>query len=486
MAPERPRESMTVGSPDILEWQAGYVAASHMEPVVSMGFLSTPNGRTVIDVSGPPPLRGSTSRSQHFHRGRTRSRDQSSLDGNQLFSDGELPNARAYSANLPDNQKPSLADLRSWVDASVETLSTPPTPAPFSPGVPAAGIPLPPEVIESLRVSISCFPETMLLTSSLSIETIRAYSKKFKHQADLDRTLQSNDSQSLYSITSSNNGRPAKRWNLAWLSHNRRSKYQQQQQHHTLPRDMSNFSLGSQTPMTPSWTPIKNIFPNASDYLCDGLYAHLLAYNYITSLCPAPRPVIPVPPKTSYHHRHHPGSRSASVDDTAARNLKIPHKAASLLGMDDPVAATTYLYHQQHQQQQELLSQQRPKTRRLLTRRSNHPLNDVLFSSFASCGARGHGVDGNGAEAPAAMREIQAGLARCISMIVTTLKRTASAHLASPKPMAGVVFGGGGNGVEKDPSLLILEEAAEGVEPVLMRALCEVVRCAEDGVARGI
>ncbi|KAL2258437.1 hypothetical protein VTK26DRAFT_8261 [Humicola hyalothermophila] len=390
----------------------------------------------------------------------------------------------------------------------------------------------------------------MLLTSSLSIETIRAYSKKVKHRADLDRSLKSNESQSLYSMTSSNNARPGKRWNLTWLGQNRRISHQQQQQYPAFLGDMPNPSLGRQSFMAPSWTPIKNIFPAATDYLCDALYAHLLAYNYVTSLCPPPRPAILIPPRTCYRHRHHqPGSRGASIDDTAARNLnKVPHKAASLLGMDDPISAATYLY-QQRQQQQLQHEQQRPKTRRLLSRRSGAaPANDSFpfFSAFgaAAAAATATATDGsNGgprpeAAASAAMREIRDGLARCIGLLVATLKRTgAAAELASASG-AGVLFGngnggdaaagaggcggggggGGGGGwdgcggknpvvVDREPSWLIREQLEEGmvgagydgdgdrvgigsgngeaerVEPVLMRALCEVVRCAEESLS---
>ncbi|KAJ3472288.1 hypothetical protein NLG97_g11116 [Lecanicillium saksenae] len=49
-------------------------------------------------------------------------------------------------------------------------------------------VPLPPDVVETLRVSTACFPETILLSSSLTIDTIRSYSKKMRHpEADLMR-----------------------------------------------------------------------------------------------------------------------------------------------------------------------------------------------------------------------------------------------------------------------------------------------------------
>ncbi|KXJ93830.1 hypothetical protein Micbo1qcDRAFT_158719, partial [Microdochium bolleyi] len=46
----------------------------------------------------------------------------------------------------------------------------------------------------------------------------------------------------------------------------------------------------------PAWASIKSVFPNGTDYLCDALYAHLLTYNYIDSLCPrVASPVTPAP-----------------------------------------------------------------------------------------------------------------------------------------------------------------------------------------------
>ncbi|MBE3050263.1 hypothetical protein IMZ48_48755, partial [Candidatus Bathyarchaeota archaeon] len=58
------------------------------------------------------------------------------------------------------------------------------------------------------------------------------------------------------------------------------------------------------------------------DYLCDALYAHIVAYNYISAL---PRCAPSSPPK--------PSSRGA--DDG-----EIPRKAAALLGLREPDAAS--------------------------------------------------------------------------------------------------------------------------------------------------
>ncbi|KAK3298583.1 uncharacterized protein B0H64DRAFT_298945, partial [Chaetomium fimeti] len=136
-------------------------------------IIETANGRIVIDASAPPPI-AFASRDQARHRLHARPSSSMAIRENEILDDGDEPSARAYQKALTG--KPSLPDLRRWVEASAETLASPQRSTPYTSS--AHGIPLPPEVIESLRVSISCFPETMLLTSSLSIETMRAYSKK--------------------------------------------------------------------------------------------------------------------------------------------------------------------------------------------------------------------------------------------------------------------------------------------------------------------
>jgi hypothetical protein len=236
--------------------------------------------------------------------------------------------------------------------------------------------------------------------------------------------------------------------------------------------------------LTPVWAPIKNIFPSASDYQCDALYAHLLAYNYISSLCSATTlPQTPViPPKSS--HQQGPG-------DDSARNLKVPQKAATLLGMDDPMSAAAAYQHRHHRQfQSPYFGGLSPNGRGLsgLSRRtgsaegSSHALQDSVFlpprSSSRSAGV-GNSPEGSGSGS-AAMREIQAGLGRCVGLLVKTMTA------AGPRSPCGSkkTFAGGDD--ESTPSLPVGDassdgEVGEGIEPVLMRALCEVVRCAEEG-----
>jgi hypothetical protein len=71
-------------------------------------------------------------------------------------------------------------------------------------------------------------------------------------------------------------------------------------------------------------------------------------------------------------------------------------------------------------------------------------------------------------------RDLRGGLRRCIDLLVATMRKDAA--------------GGDGGMGEEEVSLLLgggerrggAGEGVEEVEPVLMRALCEVVRCAEE------
>jgi hypothetical protein len=76
------------------------------------------------------------------------------------------------------------------------------------------------------------------------------------------------------------------------------------------------------------------------------------------------------------------------------------------------------------------------------------------------------------------MRELLTGLGRCVNLLVATMRKGGE----------GDDMGVFGNGFADDVSLMVRdgEGVVEGVEPVLMRALCEVVRCAEEGCLGGM
>ncbi|KAH6628300.1 hypothetical protein F5144DRAFT_654509 [Chaetomium tenue] len=426
----------------------------------SVPMLETANGRTVIDASAPPPI-AFASRDQALHRFNARPLSSMAIDENEVFEDGEEPSAMAYAKELTKAKKPSLPDLRRWVEATTETFASSQKSTSYTPSAP--GIPLPPEVIESLRVSIACFPETMLLTSSLSIETIRAYSKKVKNRADLDRHLGNPDGDPVYSRLSQNL-KPSKRWNMSWLGQSRRSTkhHPEPPQAYSLPRNthpppsfnnMSNLSLSLTTPTPAPWTPLKNIFPSATDRLCDALYAHLLAYNYLTSLLPTQQQPNPNRPPSSTH-----GLTTTATTTTPRRDLSIPHKAATLLGMDDPVSAAASTYSKPSPS---------PSRRGVLSRgrRDKFPLNDLFGTSAptANGGGGGYGLSRSGTVGSS---RSGTGYGESGAALLAGLGRWEGGDAGW-----GVILENGEGSVE----------GVDGLDPVLMRAICEVVRCAEEG-----
>lgn len=84
-----------------------------------------------------------------------------------------IPIADAVLAR-PPSPRPALRSVQSWLNSSLQ-----PCPRAFNDDLTRV-VPLPPDAMETLRVSIACFPETMLLSSSLTIETIRTYSRKVR------------------------------------------------------------------------------------------------------------------------------------------------------------------------------------------------------------------------------------------------------------------------------------------------------------------
>jgi hypothetical protein len=163
-------------------------------------------------------------------------------------------------------------------------------------------------------------------------------------------------------------------------------------------------TVGSKLPATPNWEPIRNIFPAATDYLCDALYAHLVVYNYVSILCPLPL---------------------GALAGDSGEGQPIPKKAAHLLGLQEAPTGPTGL-------------------RRMASRRA--------------VGSGGIAPLGTGTE----LREVQKGLRLCIGKLVAELKQEESADSEEGGPLHS----------KKEVM----------VDPLLVRSLCEVVRCAEEAL----
>ncbi|KLU83091.1 hypothetical protein MAPG_02158 [Magnaporthiopsis poae ATCC 64411] len=427
-------------------------------------------------------------------------------------------------------------------------------------GASAPPIPLPPDVIETLMVSTACFPETMLLCSSLSIETIRAYSRKLRRLSSPENAearslllaIPSPSSASLPPCTQSPTS-PHKRWRLASILPRRPStslgshheglslSYQFRhdrhgQHHHALRGDLPTNKKPARTHyqgslVCPDFARFKTVFPRAADYLCDALYAHIVAYNYIILLCDAAAaaalanmPSAPdhYPPCSSFSSSPSSPLRRGSATSSSSgggggnddSTRRIPKKAAHLLGLQQgaagsaattparPGTATSTLASIARVHATEpgiadpggtasgAASVASGRHRRTLTMGSGSIGNRLTSKRRGRDGStasapppsRGGTVPGsggggnraqNGPESEASLRSLRDALGRCVVNLITTVKLTTdgSAPTLTSVPgsgSAGSIRGAGGMMKQDD------------VDPWLVRALCEMVRCCED------
>ncbi|KLO92969.1 uncharacterized protein FFB20_08688 [Fusarium fujikuroi] len=228
----------------------------------------------------------------------------------------------------------------------------------------AKAVPLPPDIIETLRVSIACFPETMLLSSSLTTETIRTYSKKVRQPSVDAWSEPANDSSTLH---------PRKSIWKKVVSHGRDSASTRRQRLHLYDSNTHSGAAASPVP----WASLRHVFSGCSDYICDALYAHIVAYNYVSR----------VP-------RNQPSGQRASTPDSKQQGENIPKKAASLLGLGTPQVNPS------------------PSVGRF-AKKLSAPLTVMGFGKEETSTAT---VQDN------ATRNIESGLLRCISRLVATAR----------------------------------------------------------------
>ncbi|KAK2683809.1 hypothetical protein RAB80_001755 [Fusarium oxysporum f. sp. vasinfectum] len=270
------------------------------------------------------------------------------------------PLSRPDTVYIEQTPPPSpLPTVESWLDDSNP---------PCLPQIPvddlAKAVPLPPDIIETLRVSIACFPETMLLSSSLTTETIRAYSKKVRQPSVDAWSEPATDSSALH---------PRKSIWKKVVSHGRDSTSTRRQRLHSYDSNTHSGAAASPVP----WAPLRHVFSGCSDYICDALYAHIVAYNYVSR----------VP-------RNQPSGQRASTSDSKQQGENIPKKAASLLGLGTPQVNPS------------------PSVGRF-AKKFSAPLTVMGFGKEETSTAT---VQDN------ATRNIESGLLRCISRLVATAR----------------------------------------------------------------
>ncbi|KAK2609190.1 hypothetical protein QQS21_002272 [Conoideocrella luteorostrata] len=309
----------------------------------------------------------------------------------------------------PPTPPQPLRSVQSWLNSSLQ-----PYPWAFQNEDNAKAVPLPPEAVETLRVSVACFPETMLLTSSLTVETIRSYAKKVR-QPSMDSLSIMNRNMSPHS--------PRKSLWRKVVTYTRGSQLSDVKIPSRGLGSRHGISVGSNSPaetVDPKlWLPIKNVFGCCSDYICDALYAHIVAYNYVSALVARnPRPLA-----------SHGRTNTMSTGDPSQQD-DIPKKAASLLGL----AVGTHMAGR-------------------YSKRVSSPLADWTREGMVTNRDAAPTAQDN------ALRVIQSGLLRCVSRLIATAKLMAES----------------GTGEER-----MVDMEAEDADMLFMRSLCEIVRMAEE------
>lgn len=386
---------------------------------------------------------------------------------------------------------PIIAQVQSWLDSSAATTHSPTHFTAHSPTSkpPIGSVRVAAEVLENLRISVGNFPDTMLRTSSLTVQTIRSYSRKlrrggtssgdrgFSRDSD-DFTMTVFDAPTMDSVPASAE-RTSSLGNLKFKKLSLRGKKLSSRQapHNSPflkdeddfwpPVDHHNFSMRSNTPPSRKSSDasacvgaLRTIFPNGTDYLLDGLYAHVIAYNYINSLCGAMPHLLSSPGHPGLRSRPSmtfpPGVTSRADlelqdrDDLVIRELQdevtttastavVPKKAASLLGLG----------------QTHMGRPVKPRPGTLGGRKDKHRKTTPPAASFSAS-----------LESESAMRNLREAIASNIKRLVETVKQCSPAA--------------GRESDEDCEDAAILAQNGRELEPVLLRALCEVVRCYEE------
>ncbi|KAI1430514.1 hypothetical protein GGR50DRAFT_690421 [Xylaria sp. CBS 124048] len=336
---------------------------------------------------------------------------------------------------------------------------------------------LPSNIEETIKLYVTNFPDPMLMCTSLLIDSVRNLSHRIRYNND-----------GLRSDTLTVPGEQPQRHKISkwkWLG----SSAQEQEQPDP-----------ALTYVTPEWAVMRKIFPHGSDDLCEALYAYILVYNYISSLCVRfPCPPELSRPTTPWAIRRPSTSRSTNGPDpglfgpgplqrpSCDANI-VPLKAASVLGLGDEdipntpallgvprpssrasVRASTFAnlrgmffgggsQGQQRGENKDALATTRPTTPAM----SQHNLSRPVTPAAGGSAVRPVTPTApRGPESAKQLAELRHGLAMCCARLTVTL------HRANPS-------------VTKHKA-----DKHYKVDPSFMRSLCEIVRSSEEMIGRG-
>lgn len=345
------------------------------------------------------------------------------------------------------------------------------------------------EVLENLRLIVSNFPDIALTTDCLTVQTIRSYARKLRrgdlvfervsaHSSDehasiipesptspLPPSLSRKASLGSLNLMNSLRGKLGNRFGYSATS----PILHEQGENRWPPSETRIPALRFGGPPSQGDSEIKScvnalrtIFPGGTYYLLDLLYAHVVAYNYMNCLIGGlphlspnapphlrtqPSQQLPVGVTSLDDLRMHPDSTETVVDEfhqnvaVASSKVVVPAKAAAMLGLG-----------------------------------SSHmglPMKPVPGSRGGSRGGlksklRKISTPGpslaNQLESERALRNLRDDIALNVNRLVETIKTSSSAEDdQSQEEQDGMIMGPSG----------------KELDPVLMRALCECVRCYE-------
>lgn len=333
---------------------------------------------------------------------------------------------------LPDAHTSSSRELQSDDQSRPSTAKAP------------VNMRLHPDVFYRLEASISGFPDTMLSTRALPIDIIRSLPKKLDYRdssATLTVALEQPD-------LAAPPPTPSK-WKVSSL-----------RKRDPRPPTPSSPAPSSAAQPSPA-SIIRRVFPQGNAHHCDSLYAHLVAYIYISSLCghdaffstndpsamaTTTTSLSPNTRKTrNIMHRIMPGEASSSS------STAIPRKASMFLGMDKATPTPDPTGTPKLSKMRSLFKGKGTKTKE----------EGQMVPAKNAGGGRSRPVTERD------VKEVQAGLLRCIRNLAAKLKTDDGR-------------GGGETGVLREDDFEVDAEGWRVLDPYLLRALCEIVRAEEE------
>lgn len=470
------------------DWNASEAALS---PIVRTGRRQPAQTRhchrtfdtTPIDHLPPSPAPSAT---DPYHETSYNSRHQ------QKSQHSPISNPRKSNSI---SRMPFLTQVNSWREAGGSGQRRSPAHTPTSSiGItPIANIRVSTETLENLRIMVHGFPDTMLSTDCLTVQTIQSYSRKlrigdFKNErvsprgsdelgiakfpTSSDLSSQILDRKASFGnlkLMTSLRGKFSSRFTSSPTSSTSRETSEESWP----PVDNCFASIRcNSSPSRPSDKPqkdhyitaLRSIFPTGTDYLLDALYAHIIVYNYINSLCggfphlhqngagPHLRSrtptnfVVPAGVTSLADLQLHEDASESVVDEfykevaNGSSHAVVPSKAAAMLGLGSTNMGQPI----------------KPVPGTLGGRNARLRKTTPPGASFAAS-----------LESEATLRHLRDNVSRNIYRLVETVKSSSVATLgkeASQEEEDGCIMGP--NGKE--------------LEPTLMRAMCEVVRCYEE------